>query len=211
MPDIANKQDAVFEGVEKRIEINFEVPDGNFRGLRGIDRVTWDEICSRCKCEIVHHEEQDHFDSYILSESSLFVFPTKVMMKTCGTTLPLDSADLIVREAMKLGLKPLELTYSRGNYLFPDLQLYPHNCLKSELEHLAKMEIAGCAIPGKSCILGDASGKHWFVHRKVWDVESSIDTPDHRQTAPMQPDVVLVDVVMTGLSDASRSVYYKNG
>ena len=202
----------VFEGVEKRIEICFSAQDGYpNEGLRKLDRTIWDEICSKCKCSIIHHEAVEGFDSYILSESSLFVFPTRVMIKTCGTTLPLDGVDLLVRSAMEIGLMPLDLTYSRSSFLFPDLQLYPHNSLLSELEFLAQMNIAGRVVPGKSSILGDASGQYWLTHRKDWAATTkAVATPDHRKLSSLMPNQVMVDVIMTGLCTEARSIYFKD-
>ena len=118
----------VFEGVEKRIEVCFTGSDTSpIDGLRSLDRSILDQLCGLCKCEIIHHAELEEFDSYILSESSLFVFPMRMMIKTCGTTVPLNGVDFIVRRAAEIGLRPLEFVYSRTNFLFPDLQQYPHN------------------------------------------------------------------------------------
>ena len=197
-----------FEGVEKRIEIRFSASYSNNEGLRGIDRITWDEICSKCKCEIIHYEPQDCFDSYILSESSLFVFSTKVMMKTCGTTVPLDSVDLIVKAASVMGMFPLEMIYSRSDYMFPLMQPVPYNSFASEINHLAKMEIAGSVIPGKSSILESSNGRHWFVHRKVWNDGSS--TPRGESMDQLLPSQVAVDIIMTGLCASSRKLYYQD-
>ena len=37
-------------------------------------------------CTILNQESNDEFDAYLLSESSLFVFPERIILKTCGTT-----------------------------------------------------------------------------------------------------------------------------
>ena len=205
----------VFEGVEKRIEIRFALTEGaDIYGLRKLSRSKLDELCCLCKCEIIHHEPMDGFDSYILSESSLFVFPTRLMIKTCGRTVPLDGVDFLVQTATDLGLVVTDMIYSRSSFLFPDLQFYPHNDIMHELEHLATMRIAGRTVPGKSSILGDASGKYWLVHRKEFPEPLScsrspmVDTPEHRKAEATEH--ITVDVIMTGLCKASARNYFKN-
>lgn len=203
----------VFEGVEKRIEISFRTNPNAPRGLRALSRPIWDEVCESCKCEIIHQERRDGFDSFILSESSLFVFPTRVIMKTCGTTVPLNGIDLIVRHAVELGLVPLDMTYSRASFLFPELQSFPHNSLNVELEFLLNMNIAGMVVPGKSSILGDPCGKHWLVHRKQFQPEATIinvDTPDHRSGNALADGRVTVDIIMTGLCPEVCKGFFKN-
>lgn len=203
----------VFEGAEKRIEISFSQNISSPNGLRALNRSIWDEVCAKCKCEIIQHERREGFDSFILSESSLFVFPTRVIMKTCGTTVPLNGIDLIVRHAVEQGLLPLDMTYSRASFLFPDLQAFPHDSLQTELEFLLSMNIAGMVVPGKSSILGDPCGKHWLVHRKQFQPEATtinVNTPDHRSGNASADGRVTVDIIMTGLSPEVCEGFFKN-
>jgi hypothetical protein len=49
-------------------------------------RAQLDEICKAARCSILNSITNEHVDAYLLSESSLFVYPRKIIMKTCGTT-----------------------------------------------------------------------------------------------------------------------------
>ncbi len=75
-----------FEGPEKVLEIDFAPGHGSARGLRDIPRGSWDGILTEAACTILDTLSNDKFDSYVLSESSLFVYPLKMILKTCGTT-----------------------------------------------------------------------------------------------------------------------------
>ena len=57
-----------------------------------------------------------------LSESSLFVFPTKFVLKTCGTTKLLNAIPLVLEHAAAIGMKPRRCKYTRSTFLFPDEQ-----------------------------------------------------------------------------------------
>jgi hypothetical protein len=75
-----------FEGPEKTIEIDFVAGLGPASGIRAIPREVWDGILSHAACTILVEDHTSGMDSYVLSESSLFVFPWKIVIKTCGTT-----------------------------------------------------------------------------------------------------------------------------
>jgi hypothetical protein len=68
------------------LELEFSVRKGPARGLREVTREQWDLVLGDAKCSILCTMSNDHFDSYVLSESSLFVYPHTALLKTCGTT-----------------------------------------------------------------------------------------------------------------------------
>lgn len=92
-----------FEGYEKRLEIAFFSDSGNV-GLRALSRDQLDEILEPAECTIVASLSNDFVDSYVLSESSLFVYPYKIIVKTCGTTKLLLSIPVILKLAGDLSL-----------------------------------------------------------------------------------------------------------
>jgi S-adenosylmethionine decarboxylase len=194
----------VFEGVEKRVELYFAVASGDELGLRAIPRLEWDGVCDLAGCLIIHQERKPELDSYVLSESSLFVFRDHLMMKTCGTTVPLSAVDRIVRTAASHGLSVVDMVYSRSNFMFPDLQSYPHHSNDEELEYLESMSVGGTTeVDGETYVLGNAAGRYWLVHYKRFG------------TDPGQPRIlsdkrIVVDCVMTGLAKEACDHFFQN-
>jgi S-adenosylmethionine decarboxylase len=97
-----------FEGYEKRLEISFSeasvFADPNGRGLRALSRAQIDSVLDLARCTIVSELSNEDFDSYVLSESSLFVYPYKVVIKTCGTTKLLLAIPRMLELAEELSL-----------------------------------------------------------------------------------------------------------
>ena len=75
-----------FEGPEKVLELDLVPGVGPQTGMRTLPRATWSSILDEAKCSILCKTGNQDFDAYVLSESSLFVYPHKVVVKTCGTT-----------------------------------------------------------------------------------------------------------------------------
>jgi hypothetical protein len=95
----------------------------------------------------VSSRSSDAFDAYVLSESSLFVFADRLMLKTCGTTELLAAVPALVGLADGLGMRPSRVKYSRASFLFPEKQVgsfFCNFCLHS-------LFTAGKSLPWHSC------------------------------------------------------------
>ncbi len=113
-----------FEGSEKRIELTFDLgQDAPVGGLRALPRAQLDAICTAAHCCIVSVCANEYFDAYVLSESSLFVYPNKIIMKTCGTTRLLDAVPLILDLTASIDVHPAKARYSRASYLAAEHQV----------------------------------------------------------------------------------------
>jgi S-adenosylmethionine decarboxylase len=77
-----------------------------------------DEMLDATQCTIVSELSNEHLDSYVLSESSLFFYLYKFVLKTCGTTKLLLSIPLILKNASKLSLSVKNVKYTRGTFIF---------------------------------------------------------------------------------------------
>jgi len=109
----------------------------NKRLLRSVDRQRWEDALNLVRCKILSVIQNDHFDSYLLSESSLFVWPQKVILKTCGTTTLLLALPAILQIAKDVGLTYIgDVFYSRRNYFFQAKQLAPHSSFDDEVKFL---------------------------------------------------------------------------
>ena len=72
-------------GPEKKLEVYFSRGDDN-SGLRRFQHDVWSDMLADAACTIIHQESNKDFDAYLLSESSMFVYPDRLILKTCGTT-----------------------------------------------------------------------------------------------------------------------------
>jgi hypothetical protein len=183
-PAAAALPNPVFEGSEKRIEIDFYLPPaaaaaaaaasaaghgGNAphkEGLRLLPRALLDELMSLAACTIVSSRSNRHLDAYVLSESSLFVYPTKWVLKTCGTTRLLAAVPRLLEAArIELGMRPRRACFTRASFLFPEQQPAPHTSFESEARFLRGCVAPELGVPGAAYVLGDMlSGLQWHVY-----------------------------------------------
>jgi Adenosylmethionine decarboxylase len=137
-----------FEGPEKTLEVCFRKKDSfgppsispsndtRHTGLRCLSRHDLDRICARARCTILSQISNNYVDAYVLSESSLFVYPYMLVLKTCGTTTLLRCIALLIEMGKRLGLEIDWVGYSRKNFNFPGDQAFPHQSFHQELEYL---------------------------------------------------------------------------
>lgn len=108
------------------LEIDFTPDAGPARGLRELTRVQLDALCTAAKCTIISQMSNDHLDSYVLSESSLFVYSHKIILKTCGTTTLLMTLEPLIEYTTALGMKMEWMAYTRKDFQQPLQQKFPH-------------------------------------------------------------------------------------
>jgi S-adenosylmethionine decarboxylase len=143
-------------------------------------------------CKVLSVVESEYVDAYLLSESSMFVFPHKIILKTCGTTtllygLPriLEIAAVVARFPHVVGdlnagiataATPYRVFYSRKNFLFPERQRGPHRSWRDEVKSLDRLFRGGSAY-----MIGKMNGEHWYLY---------LTEPNTILTPPATPEPV---------------------
>lgn len=177
-----------FEGPEKKLEIEFEViksfkKQKAKQNLRKIDKTVWDKVLILAKCEIISKTSNKYFDAYVLSESSLFVYEKKIMIKTCGTTTLLKALSSFLELAKDQQLEPCFVFYSRKNFVFPDKQISPHISWKSEVNYLNKF------FDGESFCFGDPKKDHWNLYIADYREEEGRKNEGHQTIEILMQDL----------------------
>jgi len=159
-------------------------------GLKAVSSETWKEMLDLVNCKVLSIVESEHVDAYLLSESSMFVFPHKLILKTCGTTTLLCGLPRILEIAalsasfphvcgnlakgIATAATPYRVFYSRKNFLFPNLQRGPHRSWRDEVKSLDKIFVGGSAY-----MIGKMNGEHWYLY---------LTAPKTILTPPATPD-----------------------
>jgi S-adenosylmethionine decarboxylase len=202
----------VFEGPEKTLEVcfrkimNFDAeaggytsPDGDRVGLRRLNRGDLDRICGRARCTILSSVSNQYLDAYVLSESSLFVYPYMLVLKTCGTTTLLRCIALLVDFGRKLGLEIDWVGYSRKNFNYPGDQAFPHQSFHQELDYLHSHRNLCERLDGNGYTLGPVTSDHWFVFVADHTIRS--------QSLELDTDRVL-NIMMFDIDEDVASLFY---
>ena len=168
-------------GPEKLLEVWFSASPASLpartapNGLKAVPSEQWKEMLDLVNCKVLSIVESEDVDAYLLSESSMFVFPHKLILKTCGTTTLLCGLPRILEiAAVTAGFPhavcdsiaglpptatPYRVFYSRKNFLFPDRQRGPHRSWRDEVKSLDKLFLGGSAY-----MIGKMNGEHWYLY-----------------------------------------------
>ncbi len=172
-----------FEGPEKKLEVHVRPAFGSHREL-GAE--FWRDVVVASRATILSEISNDHCSAYLLSESSLFVYDSKIIMITCGQTTLIKAAIKIIETV------PLEkidfLSYERKDEHYPEMQ---YSSFDEDVEQLKKL------MPGQSMCLGDQNGRHvsLFYLAKTY-------TPD--------PLDITVELLMHGIGENAQKLFLQD-
>jgi len=183
-----------FEGPEKKIEVDYIVSPESPQGLRNIPVDDWKILLTEINCTILSHIQNDYYDAYILSESSLFVSSSKVIIKTCGQITLLNCLPLLLEYGNRVKAVETRVSFSRRNLLFPNEQLSPHTSFDEEVSYLKQHFPTG-----DPYVFGSRNCDHHYMF--VYHNE--------KVALPSKPPHSL-EVLMTGLDRKVMNQFYRD-
>jgi S-adenosylmethionine decarboxylase len=178
---MSSKRDSqFFEGPEKKVEI---LVGTAFPSLRSFGGAVWDRVVKAARAETLSTIASEACTAYLLSESSLFVFDSRVIMITCGRTTLVSAVEEM------LTFIPLEeielLVYERKNELFPE---YQRSNFYEDVRQLKER------MPGKAFRFGDEDDHHIYLFH--------LDRP-----RTVSSDDMTLEILMHGIDDEARSIF----
>merc|ERR1719502_2245952 len=191
----------VFEGPEKKLEVFFSASSDD-RGFRRFLQPVWSDVLLDAHCSILHVVGNGAFDAYLLSESSLFVYPHKLILKTCGTTTLLLVLPKLLVLAAQLGCALSHVHYSHYRYAFPHLQPSPHSSFDEE-QATVRTLLDGHIAAVTTAVLGadhddDAEAARWYALCAT----APVAVPALEGKAAWTSESDVIEVAMDGLSPA---------
>ncbi|KAJ1954510.1 spermidine resistance protein [Linderina pennispora] len=161
-------------------------------GLRCVPRAVWRDMLDLVHCQVLNTLCNEHLDSYLLSESSFFVYPHKLVLKTCGTTTLLYAIPRILEIARAyLGVVgAYQIFYSRKNFMFPDQQEELHSSWEREVRYLDEFFPEGSAY-----LIGKTNRDHWHLYLSGPNDTSAMQTAAE--------NAAMLDGALLGQSTAS--------
>lgn len=114
-----------FEGAEKRLMI--ELINSVDFDKSNVD--AWKQLLKDIKCTILSTVSNDYYLMFLLSESVMLIHDNFILLKTCGSTAPLN-----LLKYFSSKIKNIE--FSHPILLEPDLQPDPHKNFSDELDFI---------------------------------------------------------------------------
>ena len=197
---------AGFEGPEKKFEIDFRRKVGSEEGLFEVSDETWQKLLDKAACTIIGKKQSKECKMYVLSESSLFVYRRRLIIKTCGITTLMEFASPLLQlvsdernEWNKDLSAPLALeveyaSFSRKNFIYPERQPDCHSSFQSEIAILE-----GLFPGGSGYVLGPLNKEHWNFFVADYTKEEDAQGNPADQT---------LEVIMTGLCPKKMQQFF---
>jgi S-adenosylmethionine decarboxylase len=230
-------------GPEKLLEVWFGPAADNLLGgteplgLKAVPTEIWKDMLDLVNCKVLSVVESDDVDAYLLSESSMFVWRHKLILKTCGTTTLLSGLPRILEIAalfagfpkstappcrnLAVAAAPYRVFYSRKNFLFPDRQRGPHRSWRDEVKSMDKLFANGSAY-----MIGKMNGEHWYLYltephtlltppasppletqTRVINIPEDLDSKRANSESYEQNDETL-EILMTDLEEENAEQFY---
>lgn len=144
----------------------------------------------------------------LCSESSMFVSKRRWILKTCGTTTPLQCIEPLLQLADNLaGYTDIDyLFYSRKNFKRPELQVSPHRGFEEEVALLDSF-----FDNGRAYCLGSINRDCWYLYtysREGGDTLQSAATCQITDLKSIEPDQT-IEILMTDLDPDIMAIFTK--
>lgn len=144
----------------------------------------------------------------IHSESSMFVSKRRWILKTCGTTTPLQCIEPLLQLADNLaGYTDIDyLFYSRKNFKRPELQVSPHRGFEEEVALLDSF-----FDNGRAYCLGSINRDCWYLYTYSRDGGDTLQSPASCQITDLksiEPDQT-IEILMTDLDPDIMAIFTK--
>jgi S-adenosylmethionine decarboxylase len=128
-----------FEGKEKRLEVFFSCANRE-KSLRTVSMAIWTNIINQANASIMLSSSSPQFDSFVLSESSMFVYDCNILLITCGQTTVLSVLPSITALAQDLDMQLDYMQYSHSNFRYPMLQSSPYSNIEIETSYMKTVD-----------------------------------------------------------------------
>jgi S-adenosylmethionine decarboxylase len=155
----------------------------------------------------------------VLSESSLFVYDDRIVLKTCGTTTLLNCLERLQELANKCDCECKTVLFSRKNFNFPHKQPFPHTNFETELATLSKKFVGAAHILGPFLTGGD----HHYIYRSEHPIlpttpsaaQLNLDfeedeLSDSESPSPVQKLGTTLEILMSQLDAEAMSNFFRN-
>lgn len=171
----------LFEGSEKKMEVVFS---STTEPLRRQPSSVWNKLCQRAGARVISALSSSHCDSYILSESSLFVWDHRLLMLTCGRSPLVKALKGVLK---KWRLQDIDLLFfQRKNELVPRHQ---------QSSFMEDASLVRTKVPGTAYAFGSPDEHHFYLFHST-----------HRERVSLKKDRT-IEVLMYDLNENVKNLF----